>query len=220
MQLSSKWIAVIGLLAGAALSTQSAMAGCGPAGLQDGSFKPMGYHPDNYGPYNSASITGLWKFVFTAWGNTAPNAPANALPIPDGAVIDAGFATWHDDGTELMNSGRAPASGNFCMGVWKQIGNNTYRLNHWALSWIPHYQPGQTQSFGELPGGVDEALKAFGPTNIQEVIALSDHDNKYTGAFKLTQYVNDGSSTPMTETAGAPVAFVILGKIAATRVNP
>jgi hypothetical protein len=220
MRLSKKWIAVFGLIAATAFAAQSAMAGCGPQGLRDPNLKPAAYFPDGFAPYNSADITGLWKFVFTAQGNTGPKAPANALPIPDGAVVDAGYATWHDDGTELMNSGRAPASGSFCMGVWKQIARDTYRLNHWALSWIPHYQPGQTQSWGELPGGVDEAFKAFGPTNIQEVVALSDHDNRYTGTFRLTQYVNDGSSTPMTETDGAPVAFVIVGKIIATRVRP
>ena len=104
-------------------------------------------------------------------------------------MVDAGFVTWHDDGTELMNSGRAPASGSFCMGVWKQVGNSTYKLNHWALSWIPDYQPGQTKSWSELPGGgVDETFQAFGPANIEEVVTLSNRGNGYTGSFRLTQY--------------------------------
>jgi hypothetical protein len=30
-------------------------------------------------------------------------------------VIDAGFAQWHSDGTEIMNS-HAPATSNFCLG--------------------------------------------------------------------------------------------------------
>ena len=104
-------------------------------------------------------------------------------------MVDAGFVTWHDDGTELMNSGRAPASGSFCMGVWKQVGNSTYKLNHWALSWIPDYQPGQTKSWSELSGGgVDETFQAFGPANIEEVVTLSNRGNGYTGSFRLTQY--------------------------------
>ena len=221
MRLSNTLLAA-GLLAA---SSFAAHAGCG-----DG-FKPAVYHPDEsggmirthfdyFGPYHSADITGLWKFVFTAQGNTGPDAPEHALPIPDGVPVDAGYVTWHDDGTELMNSGRAPASGSFCMGVWKQIGNDTYRLEHWALSWIPDYQPGVTQSWGQVPGGIDETFKAFGPTNIQEVVSLTDHDNKYTGSFRLTQYVNDGSTNPITETAGAPIAFVIVGKISAVRINP
>lgn len=221
---------ICGLFAALALSAQSAVAGCGPNETKDSNFRPaVFWHEaggflqtrfDGYGPYNTSEITGLWKFVFTAKGNTGANAPANALPIPDGALVDAGYVTWHDDGTELMNSGRAPASGSFCMGVWKQTGSDTYRLNHWALSWVPDYQPGQTQSWGSLPGGIDEALKAFGPTNIQEHVSLNERANRYSGTFRLTQYVNDGSSQPMNETAGAPVAFVIVGTITATRINP
>jgi hypothetical protein len=231
MKVSMKLISVSFLIAGMSLAANSATAGCAPDGLNDSYIKPAVYwnddaggmirtHYDSYGPFNTSDITGLWKFVFTAYGNTGKNAPLNAVPLPDDAVVDAGFVTWHDDGTELMNSGRAPATGSFCMGVWKQIGRDSYRLNHWALSWIPDYHPGQTQSWSEVPGGLDETFKAFGPTNIQEVISLSNHGDSYTGTFKLTQYVNDGSSKPINDTSGAPVAFVILGKITATRINP
>ena len=59
------------------------------------------------------------------------------------------------------------------MGVWKQVGARTYRLNHWALSWIPDYQPNVTHSRSALPGGIDEALNGFGPTNIQETVTLA-----------------------------------------------
>jgi hypothetical protein len=215
-------------VAGLFLSAQAAVAGCGPDGLESGSLKPMVYRYEDdggflrtnfFGPFNTSAITGLWKLVFTAQGNTGPNAPANALPLPDGAIVDAGFATWHDDGTELMNSGRAPASGSFCMGVWKQVSRDSYRLNHWALSWIPDYHPGGTQSWSELPGGVDEAFAALGPTNIEELVTLKNHANNYTGMFRITQYVNDGKQRPITETAGAPVALVIVGTISATRIK-
>jgi hypothetical protein len=228
MNVSMKSLGNFVLIAGLAFCAESAVAGCGPG--RDPNLKPAVYRPDGggmmqthfdlFGPFNSADITGLWKFEFTAFGNTGPNAPANALPIPDNAPVDAGYVTWHDDGTELMNSGRAPSSGSLCMGAWKQIGNDTYRLNHWALSWIPDYQPGQTHSWADVPGGIDETFKAFGPTNIREVVSLKDHGNKYTGTFRLTQYVNDGSTRPITDTAGAPVAFVIVGKITATRIEP
>lgn len=118
-----------------------------------------------------------------------------------------------------MNSGRAPASGSFCMGVWKQVGPRTYRLNHWALSWIPDYQPGITDSWSQLPGGIDEAFHALGPANIQETITLSGDRNGYQGRFLLKQYVNDGTKTPINDVSGAPVAFVIVGKVTATRVT-
>src|SRR4029077_12448882 len=54
-------------------------------------------------------IVGFWKVAFTSKGNE-PN-------IPDGAPIDSGFVQWHSDGTEIMNSGRPPQNGDFCLGV-------------------------------------------------------------------------------------------------------
>lgn len=53
-------------------------------------------------------IVGFWKVKFVSEGNPG---------IPDGIVIDNGFVRWHGDGTEIMNSSRPPATGNFCMGV-------------------------------------------------------------------------------------------------------
>ncbi len=66
-----------------------------------------------------ASIVGLWKFTFVAEGNSGNPAPFNP---PDGATLDAGYVQWHSDGTEIMNSGRDPATGSFCLGVWKTTG--------------------------------------------------------------------------------------------------
>lgn len=204
-----------------------AIAGCGTGGIAAVEAKPMIFRSADRGglldaaylePYVSSAITGLWKFTFTAKGDVGNGAPVNALPLPDGTPVDAGFVTWHDDGTELMNSGRAPSSGSFCMGVWKQVGIRTYKLNHWALSWIPDYQPGVTSSWSQLPGGADEAFHALGPANILESLTLSRDDNSYEGTFRLTQYVNDGTKTPINEVTGAPVAFVIVGTVTATRV--
>ena len=69
---------------------------------------------------NQPAIVGLWKFAFTA-------------TTPFSGPFDAGYVQWHSDGTELMNSGRAPTTGSFCMGVWKQTGRSTYKLNHFAF---------------------------------------------------------------------------------------
>lgn len=213
---------------GLILATGPAMAGCGMGGIGTPGAKPMIYRSDASDgllrtsflePFYTSPITGLWTFVFTAKGDTGADAPANALPLPDGTPVDAGYVTWHDDGTELMNSGRAPSSGSFCMGVWKQVGLRTYKLNHWALSWIPDYQPGVTNSWSQLPGGTDEAFHAFGPTNIQETITLTGGRNSYQGSFRLTQYVNDGTKAPINDVSSAPVAFVIVGTVSATRVT-
>lgn len=112
-------------------------------------------------------ITGLYRFTFTAKGDQG---------ISDGTVLDQGFATWHADGTEIMNSGRAPLTQSFCMGAWTRTGPQTYRLNHWALSWDP---TGKT---------------FIGPTNIRENIVLDAHGNTYSGAFVLKQYAPDGKT--------------------------
>lgn len=221
-----KSMTAIMTIGGLALGTGQVVAGCGVAASEAG-MRPMIYRDGRqgglvrttfFGPFFASPITGLWKFTFTAQGDVGSGAPPNALPLPDGTPVDAGFVTWHDDGTELMNSGRTPASGSFCMGVWKQTGIRTFRLNHWALSWIPDYQPGVTSSWSEIAGGIDEAFKAFGPANIQESITLTG-ENSYTGAFKLTQYVNDGTKGPITDVSNAPVAFVIVGTVSAQRIT-
>jgi hypothetical protein len=125
-----------------------------------------------------ARIVGFWKFSFTAKGNTSG--------IADGTLVDQGYVQWHGDGTELMNSFRAPTTGQFCMGVWEQVGQSTYKLNHFALGWnfdadAPVTVPGT--------GGATFA----GTTNIREEIWLDDSGNSYTGTFTLTSYTPDGS---------------------------
>ncbi|MGH8300576.1 MAG: hypothetical protein ACRET5_03820, partial [Steroidobacteraceae bacterium] len=114
---------------GLILATGQAVAGCGMGAITPAGAKPMIYRGGEDGglvraaflqPFYTAPITGMWTFTFTAEGDTGSGAPAHALPLPDGASVDAGYVTWHDDGTELMNSGRAPSTGSFCMGVWKQ----------------------------------------------------------------------------------------------------
>lgn len=215
-----KFLAATAAVAGLALGAQQAIAGCGEAGpgmmqaayyvgSNDGSPMSAGYRGrDRFG---YAAITGLWRFTFTSDGKN-PGPPA-------GAPVDAGFVTWHADGTEIMNSGRAPATGSFCMGVWRKLGPRTYRLTHWALSWVPGYVPGQTQSWSETEGGVDGAFKPVGPTNIQETITLSRDGNQYSGTFKLTQYVYDGKNiTDADPKAGPPQ--VITGTVKAMRIQP
>ncbi len=139
---------------------------------------------DSNGDSNGAAIVGLWQFAFVARGNASPPGP------PDGAPIDAGYVTWHSDGTELMNSGRPPASGNFCMGVWEQIGRSTYKLNHWALAWSP------------------DGSTFVGPANIREVVTVDHTGNSYQGTFTLTQYEPDGIKV----VAPTPIIGTVTGK--------
>lgn len=136
-----------------------------------------------------AAIVGLWKFAFTA---TSPFV----------GPFDAGYVQWHSDGTELMNSGRAPTTGNFCMGVWKHIGRSTYKLNHVALGWafdanVPATGPGT--------GGAN----FIGPANIREEVTVDRSGNSYQGTFTLVQYEPDGTT----------VIATIIGNVTATRLT-
>jgi hypothetical protein len=126
-------------------------------------------------------IAGLWKFTFVSKGSTG---------IPDGTIIDSGYATWHNDGTEIMNSGRAPMTGSFCMGVWTQTGDYTYALNHFALSWDP------------------TGTMLVGPANIKESITIDYSGTAFSGTFTLIQY----------DTKGNTLATVN-GTVTATRIN-
>jgi hypothetical protein len=133
-------------------------------------------------------IVGMWHVTLTAQGNQ--NGP------PDGAPIDNALVTWHSDGTELMNSARPAQDGDFCMGVWKKAGKNTYKLNHFA--WFANDTAG-------APSGIGNPT---GPTRILQQITLSPDGNHYSGTFTLDAY----------DTSGAQVAHII-GVIAAARIT-
>ncbi len=127
-----------------------------------------------------ASIVGFWKVKFLSEGNTG---------IPDGTVLDNGFAQWHSDGTEIMNSSKTPVTGNFCLGVWQKNGPSSYQLNHFAL-------------------GFDSSSNFIGPAQIQESVTVDHTGDQYSGTFTIDQF------DPM----GNPLGHVA-GNIAATRVT-
>ena len=169
-----------------------------PSWLVQAAYRPGTFvlASDDDGP----SIVGLWQFTFVAKGNGNNTPPFNP---PDGAILDAGYVQWHSDGTELMNSGRDPATGSFCMGVWKSTGRFKYKLNHVALSWDatgqscpPSQQPGATGCFQ-------------GPGNIREEITLDHSGDHYTGRFTLDQY----------DSTGTMLLFELTGTIAADRIT-
>jgi hypothetical protein len=113
-------------------------------------------------------IVGFWKVLFVAEGNS-PGPP-------DGTPIDFGFQQWHSDGTEILNSGmRAPATGNFCLGVWKKFGRSKYKLNHFAIS-------------SDINGNL------VGPANIREEVVLDHDGDSYSGTFTIEQFDTHGNS--------------------------
>ena len=90
-----------------------------------------------------------------------------------------------------MNSGdRSPLTSNFCLGVWKSLGNKLYKLNHGAISWDP---TGTVQ---------------VGPANIVEQVQLSPKGNSFSGTFTITQYDMNKN-----------VLAWIPGNITGTRIN-
>ena len=133
-------------------------------------------------------IVGMWHVMFTAEGNS--EGPPNGTPI-DNAII-----VWHGDGTEIMNSGRPPQDGDFCMGIWKKVRPNQYRVNHFA--WAGN-------DTTNAPSGIGNPA---GPTRIIEAITVSADGNCLSGTFSLRA----------TDTRGKTTAF-ITGTITGTRVT-
>jgi hypothetical protein len=148
-----------------------------------------------------ASIVGLWKFSFVALGNSGNAFPFNP---PDGATLDAGYVQWHSDGTEIMNSGRDPATQSFCLGVWKRIGKSKFKLNHFALSWDA---TGQSCSPSQQPGATGCFL---GPTNIREVVTVDPSGNHYDGTVAIDQY----------DPSGQQLLFELKGTVSGDRITP
>ena len=160
------------LLSQRALSPLATSAGKGSAAFEDGKRSGSG------GLEDEASIVGLWQFVFSSQGN-------NVAPffIPDGAPLDAGYAQWHSDETEIMNSGRDPATSNFCLGTWKSAGHRRYKLNHFALSW---------DNTGKLCTPAPGAPSCFvGSANIREEVFLDRDGDAYSGTVTIDQYDTD-----------------------------
>ena len=125
-------------------------------------------------------IVGFWKVKFIAEGNAG---------IPDGTVLDNAFVQWHSDGTEMMNSSRAPVTQSFCMGVWQKTGPSNYQLNHFALTF-------------------DTSNNFVGPAQVREDVTLDKKADQYTGTFKTDQYDPSGN-----------VIIEVVGNITATRIT-
>lgn len=140
-----------------------------------------------------ARIVGLWKFEMIS-----KSTATHENPMPDGTLIDFGTAAWHADGTELQTSGiRNPADGNVCQGVWQQVDESTFVLNHYALAWTN----------GSYTG----------PVNIRARVTVDPTGNHYSGVFATVVYL----ATPVAghEFDQNTVLASITGTFTATRVT-
>ncbi len=169
-------------MAGLALATMfvpSAHAGCGlySPGSHGVSWQPQIGSPrllraafittDDDDFSREPSIVGTWKEHWISEGSDG---------IPDGTEVDAGYAQWHSDGTEINNSGlRAPMTGNVCLGEWIRTGARTYQLNHFGISY---------DSTG---------LNLVGPARIQQWLTINPEGNATSGKFTIDQWDESGN---------------------------
>jgi hypothetical protein len=176
--------ATLGLLALSVAGAANAgcMAGAlhQSAGLKaaDPTFLPSVYHPgitagsflktEFFGEYDEG-IVGLWQFQ------------SGPYPGPDW-----GTQAWHADGTELMFSGgQNPQTGDVCQGVWRQIGKDTFTLNHIAMGW-------------DAPGGT------FGlRVHLHEIIKLNASGTAFTGTYTFTGYCESEAPLPLAAANGS-----------------
>lgn len=187
-----KWMPALGALALACSMIPSALAQCGslpkqahPASLDMQSGQAHLTNATFALTSNDAalndeqehrpSIVGMWHVTFTAEGNQ--EGPPNGTPI-DNAII-----VWHSDHTEIMNSGRPPQDGAFCMGVWEETARCKYKLNHFAWA---------ANDTTNAPGGIGNPA---GPTHIVEEVTLSPDGKHYTGRFTLEAFDTSGNRT-------------------------
>lgn len=125
-------------------------------------------------------IVGFWRTKLLSEGNAG---------IADGTVIDDGFSQWHSDGTEMIVSLFAPATGNVCLGVWEKVGPSSYTLNHFGFAF-------------------DADGVFLGLAQIREHVVLDRRGHRFGGTFTFEQY----------DLAGALVAR-LTGRVTATRIT-
>jgi hypothetical protein len=161
-----------------AIAAPSAWAGCGDVASKSPAVFENGKAGDArlIRVANGPTIVGLWSIELYVGANK----------------VDWGYSEWHSDGTEIMNSGgRAPATGNFCLGAWTQTGGQSYRLSHYALSY--------DQTTGALNAKV----------LLKENITLGAGGNDFSGPF--TEDIFDPNGNLVGHNAG---------QIVGHRVNP
>jgi len=167
-------------------------------------FTPAVYHPGSAAATFTAvsdawsegsAVVGLWEFEVHLDG--AQNG------LPDKALFDWGLATWHDDGTEIQfSAGRPPSAGDVCMGVWRQVGRNEFKLHHLALGLTP---PTASGTF-------------VGPAIIRATVTVDSDADSYTGPYSVTIYPGSPDNGTEFNESGTPLV-TFTGTVTAKRVT-
>ncbi len=74
-----------------------------------------------------------------------------------------------DAEAEVLGRGRAPATENFCLGVWSRTGTFSFHLNHFALSY-------------DASGALNAKI------NIKEDVTVDRKAATFTGPFTIDVY--------------------------------
>jgi hypothetical protein len=177
---SGNWkiVPALSALALATMFAPYAHAGCGlysPA-PHPASWQPLIASPrlvlaaltnDEAATPSEPSMVGTWKEKWISEGSEG---------IKDGTEVDAGYAQWHSDGTEINISGlRAPLTGDVCLGEWIKTGARTYQMNHFGIAYDP------------------TGVNLVGPARIQQWLTLDPKGNSTSGKFTIDQYDESGN---------------------------
>jgi hypothetical protein len=147
-------------------------------------------HQEDEDMNGHASIVGLWHVNYTAETETgAPIFP----PVPF-AFLES-FKTWHGDGTEFEQALKPPTGGNFCYGVWKDLGHGSVKLHHIGVMF---------DSMGNVSNLFTE----------DEKNTVAANGKAYTGTFVFKLWPGSFDAIGV----GTPIAEVT-GTIAATRIT-
>jgi hypothetical protein len=153
-------------------------------------------HQDDYDAHGHA-IVGLWHVIYTATETTSGPLPVPVIPPgpPSSFQFVETLKTWHADGTEFENAFVPPTGGNFCYGVWKDLGDGHAKLHHIGLMFAPD-------------GSISNIF------TVDETDAVASNDKTYKGNFTMQLWPPSFDLVGV----GKPVQ-VIKGTTAATRIT-
>ena len=167
------------LAAGAMMATAPTAAACGQYGqTQPGVLRQAPMFPAVAGQAevddSHRGMVGLWYVQYT-------DSHGNPFYVA--------FDMWHADGTEWETSFGDPRQGNYCLGVWKQVGPRTVKLSH--VAWVYNSDGSPAGYF-----------------TLAETDTINRKGDSYTGTFDYKQYDPNGN-----------FQYEITGSQAATRFH-